>query len=96
MRWPAATTFEFREITFQPGDDEVQRCLVVDGVAIAPVMRVQRLAVRILDDEMRVVLHAVDLAAAKEGKRPDRVHRIGAELQAGGTGIENDDGVAHD
>ena len=83
------------DVGFQPGDDEVQRCLVVDRVALAPFMRVQRLAGRVLRDEMRVVLHAVDLAAAEQGQRPGRVHRIGAELQAGGARVDDDDGVGH-
>ena len=73
----------------------MQRRLVVDRLALAPFVRVQWLAGGILDDEMRVVLHAVDLAAAEQGQRPGRVHRIGAELQAGGARVEDDDGVAH-
>ena len=83
------------EVGFQPGDDEVQRCLVVDRVALAPFMRVQWLAGRVLDDEMRIALHAVDPAAAEQRQRPGRVHRIGAELQAGGARVEDDDGFAH-
>ena len=34
------------EVGFQPGDDEVQRRLVIDRVALAPFMRVQRFAGR--------------------------------------------------
>ena len=83
------------DVGFQPGDDEVQRCLVVDCLAVAPFMRVPWLAGRVLRDEMRVVLHAVDLAAAEQRQRPGRVHRIGAELQAGGARIDHDDGIAH-
>ena len=49
------------KIGFQPGDDEMQRRLVVDRVALAPFMRAQRLAGRVLDDKMRIALHAVDL-----------------------------------
>jgi len=55
------------EVAFEPRDDEVQRCLVVDRVALAPFMSVQRLAGRVVDDEMRIAVHTVDPAAAEQG-----------------------------
>jgi hypothetical protein len=83
------------DIGFQPGNDEVQRRLVVDRLALVPVMGVQRLAGRVLGDEMRVVLHALDLAAAEQRQRCGCAHRIGAKFQAGGTGVDDDDGIGH-
>src|SRR5580658_129864 len=85
-----------REASFQPCNDEVQGRPVIDRVALAPFMGVQWLASRVVDDEMRIALHAVDPAAAEQRQRPGRIHRVGAELQAGGPGVENDDGLAHD
>ena len=54
------------DVGFQPGDDEMQGGPVVDRVAFAPLVRVQRLAGWITCDEVRVVLHVVDLAAAEQ------------------------------
>ena len=39
---------------------------MVDCVTFAPFMRIQGLACRILGYELRIVMHGVDLAAAKQ------------------------------
>ena len=40
---------------------------VVDRLALAPFMGGQRLAGRVLDDEMRIALHAVDPTHGERG-----------------------------
>jgi hypothetical protein len=86
-RWPGGYDLPVTKIRFQPGDDEVQRCFVVDRAGFAPFMHAQLLAGRVLDDKMGIAFHTVDLAAAEQRQRPGRVHRISAELQAGGARI---------
>jgi hypothetical protein len=71
------------KIGFQPGDDEVQRHLVVNRMAFAPFVRIERFAGRVLGDEVRVPLHVVDLAATEQRQRSVGVHPIGTEFQAG-------------
>ena len=83
------------QICFQPGDDEMQPCFVVDRAVFAPFMHAQLLAGRVVDDKMGITFHAIDLAAAEQRQRPGRVHRIGSELQAGRACIDHDDGLAH-
>ena len=83
------------KIGLQPGEDEVHRRPVINRMAVAPFMRVHRLAGRVLDDEMRIALHAVDPAQAKQRQRRRLVHGIGAKLQTGGARVEDDDGLAH-
>ena len=83
------------KIGFHPRDDETQRGRVVDRVSLAPFLRVQRLAGGVVGDEVWVTLHAVDAAAAQQGQRPCRIHRVRAEFQAGRARVEYDDGVAH-
>ena len=91
--------FRTRKMGFQPTDDVFQRCCVVDRMALAPFMRVQRLARCVLDDKVRISLHAVDAARAKQRQRRRRVggqiHPVSAELQTGRAGIEDDDGLLH-
>ena len=81
------------KIGFKPGDDEVQRCFVVDRAIFAPFMHAQLLAGCVRDDKMRIAFHAIDLAATEQRQRSGRIHRIGAELHAGGACIDHDDGL---
>jgi hypothetical protein len=68
---------------------------VIDRAARTPRVRVQRLAVRALGDEVRIALHAVDLAPAKQRQRLRAIDAVGAEFQAGGAGVQHDNGVGH-
>jgi len=83
------------EVRLQPGDDELHRGLVIDRGALAPGVGVQRLAGGVIGDEMWIGLHAVDAAMAQEWQGLVCVQRIGAELQAGGARVEDDDGLGH-
>lgn len=83
------------EVGFQPRDDEVHGGAMIDRVTIAPFVRVDWFAARRADDEVRIALHAVDATTAEQRKRYGCIDRIGAELEAGGTGVEDDDGFAH-
>jgi hypothetical protein len=80
---------------FQPGDHELQGCLVIGRPALAPRAHVQRLAIPALDDEVRIASHAVDLAAAEEWQRFRCIDTVGAELQAGRSGVRHNDRVGH-
>jgi hypothetical protein len=55
------------EVSFEPGDDEVESSLVVERVALPPFMRIHWFAGGVADDEMRIAVHAVDPAAAEQG-----------------------------
>ena len=58
------------EVSFQPGNDEMQRCLMIDRFIFAPFMLAQLFAGRVVDHKMRITFHALDLAATEQRQRP--------------------------
>ena len=48
----------------------MERGAVVDLVTLAKVVRIQRFAVRVLRNELRVGLHVADLAVTDRGQNP--------------------------
>lgn len=80
---------------FQPGDHELQGCLVIDRLALAPRLDVQRLVILVHGDEVRIASHAVNLAAAEAWQRFRCIDTVGAELHAGRSGVRHNDSVGH-
>ncbi len=67
----------------------MQRGTVVDLVTFAEFVRSQRCTGGVLRDELWAGLHTVHFAVIHEGQRDWSVHRLGGELHARGTHVED-------
>jgi hypothetical protein len=90
---PGGDNFRSDQVDFHPCNDELQRGLMIDPVSVAPLMCVKRLSSGVVDNEMRITLHAIDPSSTQERQRV--IHSISAELQTGGASVENNDGFFH-